>query len=192
LISLLRERATAPRAPEERDDRDCAEHAQKPYVAGSAGCGYGFSGSAGAALAAPFADALGPDVDPRDAGRRVRGACAVFFAVGCALTVVIVTTGGGDVASGGAPTVVNVVGEMTGAASAGVTGATGAAAAAVGFAGCLPVSNRKSCGQNFATEPIAVARTSAAMPIKKGKPLRACSGAARRSGGRLGLTLPGV
>jgi hypothetical protein len=28
--------------------------------------------------------------------------------------------------------------------------------------------------------------------MRNGKPLRACSGAARRSGGRLGLRLPGV
>jgi hypothetical protein len=163
--------------------------AQNPYAAGSAGCGYGFSGRAGAPLA--DADALGAVlVEPRDAGRPGRAACAVFF--DGVLTVVIVATGA---ASAGAPTVVNVVGEMTGVTEVvdvGAAGGSAASDAAVAFAGCFPASNLRSCGQNFATEPIAAASTSAAMPIKKGNPLRACSGAARRSGGRLGLTLPGV
>ena len=121
-----------------------------------------------------------------------------FFVV---VVAVVVTGAAADAVitvGAGLPTVVKVVGVMTGAPAAtlGITGFASATIAAVvvgvPFAGCFPVSNFKSCGQNRATEPIAAARTSAAIPMRNGKPLRACSGAALRSGGRLGLMFPGA
>ena len=159
-------------------------------MSGDDASGYGLSGRAGDALAEP-AGAL-------DAAPRARGVVRVFLAVvvvGAVVGAVVdATMTVGAAAAAGAPTVVNVVGVITGADSA-VFGAAVIAAAVVVvlFAGCLPpLSKRRSCGQNRATDPIPTAMTSAAIPMRNAQPLRACSGAARRSGGRLGLMFPGA
>lgn len=137
---------------------------------------------AGAPLAAALAELLGVAVPRVDGNAPDRGACALFFFV----------CGAGMVAGAGVvsvlPIVVNDAFGMTGVGSA----ATGIDAALVVVVRVLPPSKRRSCGQKPATDPMATTRTNAAMPIRNGNPLRACSGAALRSGGRLGLTFPGV
>lgn len=174
-----------------------AKTGQNPRASGSDACGYGFSGRTGAPLAAAVAAALAEAPGAVGARAPVRGACAErFFGVFAGAGAATVTTIGIAAGAEGAPIVLKPVGVMTGgvfAADSAVASAAFEAAVEVPFAGCLPpLSKRRSCGQKRATEPTPTARTSAAIPMRNGKPLRACSGAALRMGGRLGVVLPGA